>query len=199
MSDLSSDDNAEPSQPLVLPMKRKRSPTSDSDSDTDSAGHGPSRGGRGSGSGCGRGRGSSRGGCGRGSSRGGRGRGSSRGGRGRGSSRGGRSRCGGGDQEPEHGSLRGDSSYVEFILPNARTISEKDKGFIEPPKFEPTRPPGPHLPAGETSALEMYFDDSALDMILESTLSYAEENKERKKGRYVCTACLCGSNLLVVY
>ena len=29
-----------------------------------------------------------------------------------------------------------------------------------------------------------FFDDSALDRIVQSTLSYAEHNKERKKGRY---------------
>ena len=161
-------------------------------------GRGGSRG-RGRGGSRGRGRGGSRG-RGRGGSRG-RSRGGSRGrghggsqGRGRGGSQG-RSR--GGSQGRSRGSSQGrvrsrgggrKQSYVDLLPPNAKSIEEKDSGAIQPPEFQPSRPPGPYVPdQSETSALglfKLFFDDTALDMVVQSTLSYADHNKQRKKGRY---------------
>ena len=63
-----------------------------------------------------------------------------------------------------------------------------DASAVEPPPFQPRRPPGPHLPdTTELSALglfEEFFDAVALDRLILATTSYAEHNKNRKKGRY---------------
>ena len=57
--------------------------------------------------------------------------------------------------------------------------------FIQPPDFVPKCSPGLHLPEeSKVSALEifeLFFDTSAINMIIQSTLSYVEHTKEKKR------------------
>ena len=74
-------------------------------------------------------------------------------------------------------------------LPSAAVdISIPDDNFEGAPEFQPRRTPGPHLPPNtDVSALdlfELYFDDTVITRLVESTVAYAEENKERKKSMY---------------
>ena len=142
-------------------------------------GHGGEKGGRGGGKGGG-GRDGGNGDCSGKRGRGGKG---GHGGKGDGGEKGSH---GGGSKSGGKGSHK--QSYEDFIPEDAKSITIQDTGFIEPPEFRPTRTPGPHVAGkGDVSALglfEEFFDDVAIDRVMQSTLSYAEQNKERKKGRY---------------
>ena len=63
----------------------------------------------------------------------------------------------------------------------AKSIEIKDNDFVEPPEFMPKRTPGLHLPKdSNTSSIdlfELFFDSHAVDLIVKSTFSYAEQNK----------------------
>ena len=71
---------------------------------------------------------------------------------------------------------------------NATPISTTDSKFKDLNSFCPLRDVGPHLPPGtDCDALglfELFFDNSIMDRILQSTYAYAESKKESKKGRF---------------
>ena len=73
---------------------------------------------------------------------------------------------------------------------SAKCITVEDTTFVRSVSndFVPIRCPGPQLPDSMTvsplSLFELYFDDKAVDRILKSTLSYAEENKSKFPSSY---------------
>lgn len=74
--------------------------------------------------------------------------------------------------------------YPHSVPKEAVSIEVRDKEFVNPPPFQPTREVGPYVPDGCESSLELFFDANVINRIIRSTMSYAEHKKEEKKSRY---------------
>ena len=102
--------------------------------------------------------------------------------RGRGNRQGARSRG-------ESSSCRGKGCKKGQHPQHAKRITEKqgNDGLSERVEFCPLRNTGPHVPLEEVNALslfELFFDDEVLTRILNCSLSYTDDNKEKKANRY---------------
>ena len=125
-----------------------------------------------------------------------RGRGGGRGqstrgrGRGRGGGRGqaGRGQSGGRGQS-SHGqsSNKRKTTFTDSLPTSAQSTIVIDSGVQHLDDFFPLQQPGPHVPESEISAIllfELFFNDDALERIVQCSLEYAESKKDPKRKLY---------------